>query len=37
VRGHQPTGPKVCSADWYVLNRLAGMKDGQIANADDLQ
>jgi prepilin-type N-terminal cleavage/methylation domain-containing protein/prepilin-type processing-associated H-X9-DG protein len=26
-----------CSNDWYVLNALAGMKDGQVVNADDLQ
>jgi prepilin-type processing-associated H-X9-DG protein len=25
-----------CTADWYVLNRLAGFHDGQIANSDDL-
>jgi prepilin-type N-terminal cleavage/methylation domain-containing protein/prepilin-type processing-associated H-X9-DG protein len=31
-----PTAPDACSADWYVLNRLAGMKDGQIASSDDL-
>jgi prepilin-type N-terminal cleavage/methylation domain-containing protein/prepilin-type processing-associated H-X9-DG protein len=26
-----------CSADWYIFNGLAGMKDGQVVNADDLQ
>jgi prepilin-type N-terminal cleavage/methylation domain-containing protein/prepilin-type processing-associated H-X9-DG protein len=26
-----------CSPDWYTLNALAGMKDGQVVNADDLQ
>jgi prepilin-type processing-associated H-X9-DG protein len=26
-----------CSADWYTLNQLAGMHDGQIASSDDLQ
>lgn len=26
-----------CSADWYTLNALAGIHDGQIANSDDLQ
>jgi prepilin-type N-terminal cleavage/methylation domain-containing protein/prepilin-type processing-associated H-X9-DG protein len=25
-----------CSSDWYTLNALAGMKDGQVANPDDL-
>jgi prepilin-type N-terminal cleavage/methylation domain-containing protein/prepilin-type processing-associated H-X9-DG protein len=25
-----------CSSDWYTLNALAGMKDGQVVNADDL-
>jgi prepilin-type processing-associated H-X9-DG protein len=26
-----------CSSDWYTLNRLAGMHDGQVVNSDDLQ
>jgi prepilin-type processing-associated H-X9-DG protein len=25
-----------CSADWYTLNALAGMRDGQVVNAEDL-
>jgi prepilin-type processing-associated H-X9-DG protein len=25
-----------CSNDWYIFNALAGMKDGQVVNADDL-
>lgn len=25
-----------CSHDWYVLNALAGIKDGQVVSADDL-
>lgn len=25
-----------CSTDWYVLNALSGMKDGQVVSADDL-
>jgi len=25
-----------CSSDWYTLNALAGMKDGQVASPDDL-
>jgi prepilin-type N-terminal cleavage/methylation domain-containing protein/prepilin-type processing-associated H-X9-DG protein len=28
---------KHCSNDWYVLNALAGMKDGQVVNAGDLE
>src|SRR5207245_11274981 len=26
-----------CSPDWYVLQALAGMKDGHVGSADDLQ
>src|SRR5579871_900965 len=26
-----------CSPDWYTLQALAGMKDGQVASGDDLQ
>ena len=26
-----------CSNDWYVLNALAGMKDGQVTSADQLE
>jgi prepilin-type N-terminal cleavage/methylation domain-containing protein/prepilin-type processing-associated H-X9-DG protein len=26
-----------CSPDWYTLQALAGMKDGQVASSDDLQ
>jgi prepilin-type N-terminal cleavage/methylation domain-containing protein/prepilin-type processing-associated H-X9-DG protein len=26
-----------CSADWYALNQLAGIHDGQVVSADDLQ
>jgi prepilin-type N-terminal cleavage/methylation domain-containing protein/prepilin-type processing-associated H-X9-DG protein len=25
-----------CASDWYTLNALAGMKDGQVVNPDDL-
>jgi prepilin-type N-terminal cleavage/methylation domain-containing protein/prepilin-type processing-associated H-X9-DG protein len=25
-----------CSSDWYTFNALAGMKDGQVVNVDDL-
>jgi prepilin-type processing-associated H-X9-DG protein len=26
-----------CSNDWYVLNALSGMKDGQVVNGDELE
>jgi prepilin-type N-terminal cleavage/methylation domain-containing protein/prepilin-type processing-associated H-X9-DG protein len=26
-----------CSSDWYTFNALAGMKDGQVVNADNLE
>jgi len=30
------SGKSGCSSDWYTFNALAGMKDGQVVNADDL-
>jgi prepilin-type N-terminal cleavage/methylation domain-containing protein/prepilin-type processing-associated H-X9-DG protein len=34
--GQTTTRNPHCSSDWFVLNALAGIKDGQVVNADDL-